>query len=481
MKNRNNEILILLLTLCVSPALAYDNLGIKRNNNTSTATPKPTKSGLIVRPKINYGTAPNLMITGNVAGSGNFQGAIPYNSQYELWLDDGLQGASSLNSFIRRSAGTPYYNSNETTIEPYFLPTKTATTINRIGSTTGLKPPKVRFSGGTGNYKLPPLPKVEYKSLIAETRPIATDINEFQRAIEEQRALMSFQKKVDDALLQQALDVEKEVDEISDKLLLDDSLKPHQPDEPEKPEREKKPEDYNEIYEQMQKKKQAELDEAEDAYRKKQEELREKEQQEKEKEAETQDAEKQGTRSTPFDKWLNIGKDEQKKVLEILGHHKTYKSFAEAKFSEYMMRASRYLKEGKYYKAADTYTLAAVYDSGNGEIFANKAVALFAAGEYMSASFFLTRGLTLSPEYARRRIDLVDMLGSRDVIDDRLVEMNEWVKKSGSGELSFLMAYIYRNINNTVMARTHINMAANKIPENEAVKLLQKAIDPGMR
>ena len=479
MKNMNNKILILLfLTGCVSHGLAYDNLGIRRNNNTSTAVPKPTKSGLIVRPKINYGTAPNLMITGNVAGSGNFQDVVPYNSQYELWLDDSLLGTSSLNSFIRRSAGTPYYNSNTTTVEPYFLPTKTATTLNRTGSSTGLNPPKVTFGGGTGNYRLSPLPKVEYKSKIAEVRPISTDVNELQRAINEQRALMQLERKIDEELLQQALSVEEEVEEISDKLLIDDSLKPPQPHEPEKPESEKKPEEYNEIYQQIQKDMEAEV---EKLYEEQQERLREKEQQDKEKEAEPEDADEKDAEAAPFNKWLNIGKDQRQKVLEILGPHKTYKSFAEAKLSEYMMRARRYLKEGKYYKAADTFTLAAIYDSGNGEIFANKAVALFAAGEYMSASFFLTRGLTLSPEYARRRIDITEMLGGRDVIDDRLVEMNEWVKKSGSGELSFLMAYIYRNIGNTVMARTHISMAARKLPDDEAVKLLQKAIDPGMR
>ena len=102
------------------------------------------------------------------------------------------------------------------------------------------------------------------------------------------------------------------------------------------------------------------------------------------------------------------------RAKSIRGEHKTFASYANDKFNEHMRAAEQYLKEGKYYRAADTYTLASIYKSNDPLAYAGKSHALFAAGGYMTSALFLSRALEIFPEYARFKIDLVAMVGDRD-------------------------------------------------------------------
>ncbi|GAI11990.1 unnamed protein product, partial [marine sediment metagenome] len=106
--------------------------------------------------------------------------------------------------------------------------------------------------------------------------------------------------------------------------------------------------------------------------------------------------------------------DVSAKAREILGEHKTFASFAEDKFNRHMRAAEEYLKRGRYYRAADAYTLAAIYKPDDPLAYAGKSHALFAAGEYMSSALFLSRALEIFPEYAQFKIDLVAMVGDKD-------------------------------------------------------------------
>jgi len=102
------------------------------------------------------------------------------------------------------------------------------------------------------------------------------------------------------------------------------------------------------------------------------------------------------------------------KAKSILGEYKTFASYSQNKFNRYMLAGERYLKEGKFYLAADAYTLASVYKPDDPLAYAGKSHALFAAGEYMSSALYLSRALTVFPEYARFKIDIISMLGDKD-------------------------------------------------------------------
>jgi len=164
------------------------------------------------------------------------------------------------------------------------------------------------------------------------------------------------------------------------------------------------------------------------------------------------------------------------RAKEILGEHRTFASFSEDKFNQHMRSAEQYLKQGKYYRAADTYTLASIYKPDDPLAYAGKSHALFAAGEYMSSALFLSRALEIFHEYALFKIDLVAMVGDKDKLESRIVDVKQWLQISGSPELHFLLAYVYYQMGRLSQAEKAINAACEEMPKSPAVIALKKAI-----
>jgi len=162
------------------------------------------------------------------------------------------------------------------------------------------------------------------------------------------------------------------------------------------------------------------------------------------------------------------------------GFAEAYKSFAaysDDKFDQHIRAAESYMKQGRFYRAADAYTLATVYKPGDPFGYAGKSCALFAAGEYMSSALFLARAIEIYPEYAKLKIDLVGMVGDKDTVENRILDAREWLDMSGSGELEFLLSYVYYQMDRLEFARQMIESAAKKMPDSKAVAAMKKAID----
>ena len=160
-----------------------------------------------------------------------------------------------------------------------------------------------------------------------------------------------------------------------------------------------------------------------------------------------------------------------------LSPFETFASFSEDKFNQNMRAAEQYLKQGRYYRAADAYTLASLYKPSDPLAYAGKSHALFASGEYMSSALFLSMALQIFPEYARFKIDIVAMVGDRDKLESRVVDVEEWVKRSGAPELQFLLAYVYYQMDRPQPAKEAIDAAFEKMPQAPAVLALKKAIE----
>jgi len=124
--------------------------------------------------------------------------------------------------------------------------------------------------------------------------------------------------------------------------------------------------------------------------------------------------------------------------------------------------------------------LALIYKPDDPLAYAGKSHALFAAGEYISSALFLSRALEIFPEYAMFDIDIVAMVGDRDILETRVVDAEEWLQRSDAVELHFLLAYIYYRIGRLVRAEAAINAAYEKMPEVPAVIALKKAIEEGV-
>ena len=176
-------------------------------------------------------------------------------------------------------------------------------------------------------------------------------------------------------------------------------------------------------------------------------------------------------------KKISNGVDLSARAKVILGSHKTFASFSEDKFNQHLRTAERYLEQGRYYRAADAYTLASIYKPEDPLAYAGKSHALFAAGEYMSSALFLSRTFEIFPEYAQFKIDIEAMIGDRDKLDTRIVDVERWLGRSDSAELQFLLGYIYYQMGRLQAARNAIDGALEKMPEAPAVITLKDAID----
>ncbi|MHC4619328.1 MAG: tetratricopeptide repeat protein [Planctomycetota bacterium] len=180
----------------------------------------------------------------------------------------------------------------------------------------------------------------------------------------------------------------------------------------------------------------------------------------------------------------------------ILGEHESFASFAKAKYHQHVKAAEVYLKQGRYYRAADAYTMASVYDAKSPLAYAGKSHALFAAGEYMSSSLFLSRAVEIFSDYGGRlkaagaetagaELNLFKLFApslmviGRDKLESRATDVEQWQQKSDSAELQFLLSYVYYQMGRPERAKEAIKKAAEKMPDSPAVSVLKKAVESG--
>jgi tetratricopeptide (TPR) repeat protein len=142
-----------------------------------------------------------------------------------------------------------------------------------------------------------------------------------------------------------------------------------------------------------------------------------------------------------------------------------------------MRDAEEYLKAGSYYRAASCFSLASVYQADNPMALAGRGHALFAAGEYVSSALFLSRALAISPEYLQMRVDLVAMLGDGNKLAGRIADIEQWLARSGSSQLQFLLGYVYYRTGQLLRAKQAIDAAYEKTPESPAVQVMKITID----
>jgi len=165
------------------------------------------------------------------------------------------------------------------------------------------------------------------------------------------------------------------------------------------------------------------------------------------------------------------------KAKRVLGPHKTFASYSNDEFNQHIRAAEMHLKEGRYYRAADYFTLASIYKPDDPLAYAGKSHALFAAGDYLSSALFLSRALEIFPEYAQFKVDLVAMVGDRDKLESRIADVEEWLKISKAPELQFLLGYVYFQMGRLERAKEAIDAAYEKLPDSPAVIALKRAID----
>lgn len=459
----------------------------------------------------------NDIVTGNVGGGKHFRGVVPYGSAYEF---QGVQGSSNLNDFYRRAASVPQGGTQDyqPQTQRYYLPSTGVTSVEGPGGTSGLNMPRIETNPASSQINLaePTLKKVELQQFgrvnqnLTNTRPLDRDLGEVKSGLE--KYLQNIKTPAEDGTettgLTEALQDAKAKTTFFEPLTakpvttIIGEPKP-EPKEPstkfqsrfEKPSEEEtltltKEQPKQDMYSAMLEKIKKQFDEGIEAKRLEKLQLTEEEK--------LAAIEKQKQRQEQINKILNqrdaarnarmqeenkteqeLAQQEQEAAQEEIELPDTIKSFAvpdKDMFSVYMNQAEKFMKDGMFYKAADAYALASAYQNMNPLPYMGRSIALFAAGEYMSSSYYLNMSLRIFEEIALFKVSIKDFIGNEDIYNKRLNELMEIQIQSGSPEMRFLMAYIYYVDNQPGKALDAINDASTKLADDAAVQTLKQAI-----
>jgi len=448
-------------------------------------------------------TSGNLVVTGNVAGGRHFRGSVPYTAGTDVAA---ALGSSSLDSFLRRSAApvqseltagrnTPFYSPTGTVSR--IMPGSTAVMVphygslkppagtvfeitptspylgkrvddsalkslaqrlealesDRTGGVDNLLPPagKLPPLGGRpdnaddGNTEQPPPDRIKPDGLKDEKKHDSTADSAFDRQADELKQLIAPPGEDRRETLKdgQSPEAGQDLGEMPDVL---DQLSAH-------------------IEKRKQLRRRFEPPQRPDQAAGKQQEPENRPRQTAE------DEDTAGNEEAPIE-----AVSMSARARAILGEHEDFESFAAAKLRQLLRKAEEYLKAGRYYHAAETYALASSYGPDSPEPLAGRAMALFAAGEYVSSSLFISRAIKADPEYLRAEVDINLMIPDRDRLESMIVECAQWQKKSGSGRLQLILAYVYYRLDMLEKARNSAEEAFEPLPDQEAAAALRRAI-----
>jgi tetratricopeptide (TPR) repeat protein len=484
---------------------------VENRISSSTIPPSSRREGLIRSPDAIDGGG-NLLVTGNIRGPAYFRGVVPY---YAPTYFGQTLPSSSLDSFLRDSAGSEdfgrynRYSGYTPGYRPYYSPTQTVAST-MPGASAGAGAPATNIGAYSARPYLTgtlPLRRDEILDTasamsLARLRPMSMTPAEMQKLISSETAKNSPAGLTDRQYQTQAEQYKPDISQESYKTGelkkplpgFDGSLLPSAPRKPggevnqpfgtptqkeqagektaEMPfgapwaiDTNKQPDVYDQMKQQL------------DSLQKKLELALAAQQPEKAAEESKKSAGEQTKEGSQAEKLAEINLSVAK-AGGSLSPFETFASFSEDKFNQNMRAAELYLKQGRYYRAADAYTLASLYKPDDPLAYAGKSHALFASGEYMSSALFLSRALQIFPEYARFKIDIEAMVGDRDKLESRVVDVEEWLGRSGGApELQFLLAYVYYQMGRPQLAKEAIDAACEKMPQAPAVLALKKAIE----
>lgn len=170
------------------------------------------------------------------------------------------------------------------------------------------------------------------------------------------------------------------------------------------------------------------------------------------------------------------GKEVITPAQAALAQYATLQAFAQAKYDQFMQSGHDHQQRGDYRQAAGAYTLADTYRPNDPAASAGKSLALLAQSQFSTSALFLARTLERRPAYAQVPVDLAAQVGGTAALHQRIGEAETFLKRSGSFDLSFLLAYIYTQINDLGLAQEAIENALRKQPEHTGAKALRQAI-----
>lgn len=154
-----------------------------------------------------------------------------------------------------------------------------------------------------------------------------------------------------------------------------------------------------------------------------------------------------------------------------------FQSYSQSQFDKYFNVGQDQLRHGNYLDAADSFTLASIYQPENPYCYAGQGHAMFAAGQYVNSALFIIRAIELNPNYIQTPNDLVTITGGGSIIAARTAELEQLLKKAPAAGLQFLLAYAYYQTGRLTDARQLINAVYQEMSQSRAALALKIAVD----
>jgi hypothetical protein len=146
----------------------------------------------------------------------------------------------------------------------------------------------------------------------------------------------------------------------------------------------------------------------------------------------------------------------------------TFVTGDDTQVDRYLVKAEGLLKSGEYYRAADQYNLARALDSRNPLPLLGRAMALLAAGDYMSSSASLFHAIREFETTALYQVDLTAFVPDLAVLDRRRADLEERLSEREIFRLRFLLGFAEYSSNLKALGLENMEKAAAQAPEELA-------------
>ncbi|MBS3820574.1 MAG: hypothetical protein KGY81_02290, partial [Phycisphaerae bacterium] len=132
-------------------------------------------------------------------------------------------------------------------------------------------------------------------------------------------------------------------------------------------------------------------------------------------------------------------------------------------FNDFMKQGREALRQGRFYRAARQYELAAMNRPRNPLPFVGRGLSAFASGEYHTAAVNLRRALELFPALMETQLDFNTLLPTRGFdLHTQMHHLEQWMAQIQARQpVRFLATFIYHNQGKNELAKHHAEAIVN--------------------
>ena len=141
-------------------------------------------------------------------------------------------------------------------------------------------------------------------------------------------------------------------------------------------------------------------------------------------------------------------------------------------FQSQMQLGESLMKKSKYYKAANAYDIAAIYEPDNPVVLLAQSHAFLAAGELASSAYYLDQALVREPAFVKTVIDPRDLFKDEDQFQARMAALDRWYDRTENEKLKFLKAYVMLQTDQREQAKQLFTELVDAQSKIASVKLL---------